>query len=408
MSGVAAEDGRRRHGLEFPLLEPVRGIAACLVVAFHTATTFGVADGPGLLRQLVGRLEVTIWIFFVMSGFLIYRPFVRAHLADEPRPSTAGYAWRRFLRVAPGYWVALTVTTVWLDMPGVFGWPEAPRQYLLIKNYWEESYVAGLGPAWSLCVELQFYVLLPVYALVLRALPARSRRTSLEVAAAAVLIVASVWLKWDAMSRPGTLGARHVWWYFDALGAGMLLAVVQSQLARRPQPPRWAVAVGRAPGLWFAAAGLVYLYMSLWMGLNGDYRQPLDRNQIMERHLWYVVMAFLVVVPCVFGDPSQGVTRRVLGWRPFAFLGRISYGIYLYQVLVLVLMVRRGLGDVEVLGQQFLTWCVVVIGLTIVCATVSWYAIERPALRLKHWVSDRPRAPKRVDAPEPVAEVAAP
>src|SRR3954469_15306078 len=104
----------------FPLFDGLRALAALSVLTFHAAyfAGIGVTDSP--LKPYTGRLEVGVSVFFVISGFLLYRPFVRARLDDEPPPRTAAYAWRRFLRIVPGYWVALTVVALWLGVPGVF------------------------------------------------------------------------------------------------------------------------------------------------------------------------------------------------------------------------------------------------------------------------------------------------
>src|SRR5919199_254708 len=104
----------------FPMFDGLRAVAALAVLCFHAAyfAGIGVTDSP--LRPYAGRLEVGVSVFFVISGFLLYRPFVRARLESEPAPHAGAYAWRRFLRIVPGYWVALTVVALWLGLPGVF------------------------------------------------------------------------------------------------------------------------------------------------------------------------------------------------------------------------------------------------------------------------------------------------
>ena len=104
----------------FPLFDSLRAIAALSVIGVHGAVTAGIYN-DSTLRQFVSHLDVGVQIFFVISGFLLYRPFARARLEGADRPATGPYAWRRFLRIVPAYWVALTVIAwVQLDHAEVF------------------------------------------------------------------------------------------------------------------------------------------------------------------------------------------------------------------------------------------------------------------------------------------------
>src|SRR3954452_17122458 len=334
----------------FPLTESLRGLAACTIVAFHVATTCGITDSPGPLRQVVGRFDVSLWIFFLISGFLLYRPFAVAGISGRPRPSLIRYGWRRLLRIAPGYWVALTVTAVVLGWPDVFTASTAPRLFLLIQNYWNHSYTAGLGPGWSLSVEVAFYAMLPLYVLAMSRVRVRGgRRVALEVVLLAALTAGSIWFKWFAMFHFQNANRLLPWW-LDLLTIGMLLAVVSAGIAEQGWRPRLLRLVDRRPGVPVALAAGLFALFAFGLGFTGDWRQPYTVGQVMERHLLSAVIALLIVVPAVFGDPTRGLTRRLAGARPLRFLGRISYGIYLYQVLGLVFMVRMTSRDLGLPG----------------------------------------------------------
>src|SRR5439155_8306716 len=73
-----------------------------------------------IVGRYAQRLEVGVAIFFVISGFLLYRPFAASRAAGQPAPRTGPYAWRRVLRIVPAYWLALTVTVVVLGRWEVF------------------------------------------------------------------------------------------------------------------------------------------------------------------------------------------------------------------------------------------------------------------------------------------------
>ena len=148
----------------FPLADGVRAVAVLCVVAVHAVTTVG-ADGsvPG---RLALHLNVGVTIFFLLSGFLLYRPFVAARMEAKAGPRTLAYARRRFLRIVPAYWLALSILIVY---PGVGGlWSDAwPVYYGFGQVYSQDTILGGIGPAWTLCTEVVFYAFLPLYAFVL-------------------------------------------------------------------------------------------------------------------------------------------------------------------------------------------------------------------------------------------------
>src|SRR4051812_15018775 len=121
--------------------------------------------------------------FFVASGFLLYRPFLAARVAGGPRPGLGAYALRRIFRILPAYWAALTITTVWLAQPLVFG--SDGWQFYSFTYVYSGHALAGIGPAWSLCIEVAWYAFLPAFVVVAGRLPGRPLRSA--TAAVAVL-----------------------------------------------------------------------------------------------------------------------------------------------------------------------------------------------------------------------------
>src|SRR5207248_7970993 len=92
----------------FPACDGLRAVAAGSVLLFHVATSTGFVARSELGRYF-NQLDVGVDVFFVLSGFLLYRPFARAHLRGEEIPATRRYLVRRFLRILPAYWLVLTV-----------------------------------------------------------------------------------------------------------------------------------------------------------------------------------------------------------------------------------------------------------------------------------------------------------
>src|SRR3954469_18887751 len=177
--------GMNVRARRFPLLDSMRAIAFCCVLVAHAAFAAGFATDGSELTPYLARLDVGVRIFFLISAFLLYRPFVAARLRREEPPLVRAYAWRRFLRVAPPYWLALCVIALWLGAPGVFTVEHAPLYFGFAHIYDTHTLnVPGMPQAWSLCVEVSFYVFLPLYAALIRRI-AGGLRT--ELIGAAVL-----------------------------------------------------------------------------------------------------------------------------------------------------------------------------------------------------------------------------
>jgi len=185
----------------FPLMDSMRAIAFGCVFVAHTAFFAGMAADGATLRPYVARLDVGVRIFFLISAFLLYRPFVSARLRGQAPPLLGAYAWRRFLRVAPPYWLALIAVALWLGAPGV--WDHWPLYFGFAHVYEHDTLsVTGLPQAWSLCVEVAFYAFLPLWAALMRRVPGGLRA---ELGGCAALLGVSFLYKlWVLGKGPAT------------------------------------------------------------------------------------------------------------------------------------------------------------------------------------------------------------
>jgi hypothetical protein len=153
----------------FRLFDSMRALAALSWVLFHAALFGGISLRHSAIGSYAARLDVGVTMFFLISGFLLYRPFVRARFEERALPQVGAYAWRRFLRIVPAYWVALTVVALWLGLSYVFTFKNGPILYGLAQIYDRGREETGIGQAWTLCVEISFYAFLPLWALAQRA-----------------------------------------------------------------------------------------------------------------------------------------------------------------------------------------------------------------------------------------------
>ena len=380
------------HSDRFPLMDSMRAIAALLVLGVHSLTLAGAADSTSVLAPYTVRLELGVVVFFVISGFLLYRPFVRAHAHAARAPGAAGYAWRRFLRIAPAYWVALTATALWLGAGDV--WSEAPLFYGFGQIY-ERGLEGGISPAWSLCIEASFYLVLPLYALAIRRL-ARGSWVRAELGGLVTLVAAS--LVWKAIllaDGPANAPLALGWLpsFLDHFAIGMAMAVVSVRAAERPQPGRVRRLIEQRPAVAWAGALVAFLVVARGIGMDGR-RDPATTWQAFAEHELYALVALFVLLPAVFGDPAQGVVRRLLSHPSLLFLGLVSYGLYLWQEAWISQLAEWDVGHAG-LGHQYLVVPVAAFAGTLLLAAGSWYAVERPALRLRslRLSAGRPAAP---------------
>ena len=411
-----------------PQLEGLRAVAALAVLVTHVSLNAMGNEGP--FGGLLARLDVGVAVFFVLSGYLLYKPFVRALLRDEPLPSVRRYFRHRLLRIVPLYWVVvvasflfapavgLVMPTTGFD-PSAVGVTSVPlwtmaRFVTFTQVYWHDSLAGPFPQAWTLATEMAFYLFLPVlvWGIARRNRGDRPRRLRRQWFALGAMVVAAQLYRLamvllthpfdsgvDAGSTYTQLGA----WlpnHLDMFAAGMAIAVIVVE--RDDRGPgriigrRFDAIFGRpgAAGV-SVLAGLFVLWLAGYqLGLS---RTDLSYGQVGEfvRHLAYLAIALTLVLPCVFGRSAGGGFRGFLATRPMQFLGRISYGIYLWQILVIGRWVSSpftpgGPDPARNPGLQFnvpfwttLGWTVAV---TIILSTISWYLIERPALRYK----DRP------------------
>lgn len=376
----------------FPLFDSLRGLAALAVVLTHVGLASG-ANENAPYGPLTARLDVGVTLFFVLSGFLLYRPFAAARLEGRPAPRLRDYARRRALRIVPAYWLALTLLAVW---PGLAFTGPRWSYYAFVQNYDLAWVLGGLGQAWSLAVEASFYVLLPLYGLALARLtrgrgPRRTVR--IELAVLAVLAAASIVLRWRVHHTGQdtillfTIAGTFFWF---ALGMG--LAVASAGLSRRAELPGPVRLVERAPLVPWLAAAALFALMSYTFDLPRGLYGVRTGAQFLGEHLVYGTVAFLFVLPAVWGDARGGLPRRVLALRPIAWLGLVSYGLFLWHARWVEWFTTEGAGRwLPWLGSPFLVILGCVLGVSLLCAAASYYAVERPLLRFKDGWTRRQR-----------------
>ena len=388
-----------RVGARFPCFDGLRAVAALSVFTFHFVGISHPTWLPGNVYALVSRLgQQGVGIFFVISGFLLYRPFVDAAFRGVPSPPLAPFWLRRFVRIFPAYWIALTAFVYIFGSISLRGFSDFVTYYGLLQNYRGGYALLGLGVAWTLVIEVSFYVALPIINRVARSLarphatPERMFRLQIGV----IVSLAAIGLTVRGLNiwavKPAPRGA---WFplrassysllaYLDWFAIGMAFAVLDAAAATgRAIPKIFAVAARHAGACWLTAIGLFILQARV-IGPLSLPSAPRSSVRFALPGLVALTAGF-VVLPAVFGDQDQSVIRRFLRTRPIVFIGGISYGIYLWHYIFVrqsVLWVNDG-----TLPDNLLVRFFTVVTLTLAVASASFYLIERPLISWVHRAS---------------------
>jgi peptidoglycan/LPS O-acetylase OafA/YrhL len=373
----------------FPLLDAMRALAALAIVLTHTA---GVSDfnTDNALGAYTARLNMGVTLFFLLSGFLLYRPFVAARLEGRPPVRIRDYTRRRVLRIVPAYWVALTVLALSPGLPAFWDGPWW-RSYTFTQNYWLESTVQGIFPAWTLCIEISFYLALPFVAAAIGRVA--GRRWGVELALLAALAVASLALRTALQEDGGFFVLQNTLaTYLDWFVYGMVLAVVSVASAGREWPA--LKVIERRPWLPWAGAAVAFWFVATQLDLPRGFFLVYTNINYLGEHLGYALIAVLLLLPAIFGVRGGGWPRRLLAWRPLAWLGLISYGIFLYHG-PLVLWLKRNEADTWLPGSGYLSITIPALAMAVAAAALSYYLVERPALRFKDRAPRGSSSPKR-------------
>jgi len=407
-------EAKPRATTRFPGFDGLRAIAALSVAAAHAAFISGFNIRSDFWGPYFARLDIGVATFFLISGFLLYRPFVAARFGRRRSRATGPYFRRRFLRIFPAYWVALTLVIFLLPRsdsttPGI---GPLIAHYTLTHIYFRNHVLGPLQQSWTLATEISFYILLPVYAAGMRRMRGSDRRMLAHEMVGLVLLYAiSVGFRlWVLTADWQPRGMFNTWLIArtDLFALGMWLAVLSVWWsgAGRSQP-RWLLH-RFTPWVSWGLALLAFHSVSKEIGLEPrESRGPVmfTSRQELEVQLLYGAFAFFLLVPAVFGQQRRDAVLRLLTNRTLQWLGLVSYGLYLWHeaaldaflvwwdrgTCTLVGMPCAWVNNASKLGWHyplgidapFVEMGAFMLVVSIVIAAVSYYAVERPALRLK-------------------------
>lgn len=355
--GHQGHQGHLRASRRLPSLDGLRAVSILMVLAAHSVRTAGF---PDWLKPYSGYLwsgGLGVRTFFVISGFLITWLLLREQ-AQTGRIDLVAFYKRRMLTIFPVFYAFLgTVLLLSLWVYRDFSLSEWLSAATFTLNYYPGHWT--LGHLWSISVEEQFYLLWP-FTLTLLETPRR-----LLIAAAVVILAAPVLRVLFYLSPWRWLGDYAFFTHADSLMFGCLLAILGStDLGARLRQPlllyrRWVQLV--------VVAAIYGIWMLSLHGRWGLFTVPFGAT------VQGMAIAALIasVVWC-----QAGTLYRWLNLRPMAAIGVISYGLYLWQQLILY---PAAYPDGDLWWRAFPQNLVIVF----MVAWLSYRWIERPFLRLK-------------------------
>lgn len=359
----------------FPCVEGMRGLAALAVVLTHVGFDSG-QSLSGAAGAPLARFDIGVAVFFLLSGLLLAAPFARAALGEAPRPSLARYVARRASRLLPAYWLVLVAVLVVLRPEAVRTPVDVLVQVGLLQTYDDYRLLSGLAQVWSLGTEVAFYAALPLIGLLLRRAGTVRRQLwllgGLGVSGVVFSGLVHGGLLLDRQLAPQWLPAHLLWF---SLGVG--LAVLTTRAGQASPAGRALTALASSPGTCWAAAGVgFWLACTPLTGPRG--LTLLTASEAVSRELLYGLVALLLLVPAAAGPQDQGLLRAALRSRPAVLLGRVSYGLFLWHVLVLEK--AADVLDLPYFHGRYLFLLAAVLPVSLVLATASWLLVEKPLL----------------------------
>ena len=372
-------------------LDGLRAVAA-FAVFFHSVGFNSGRTYDGAIGRYLGRLDVGVPIFFVLSGFLLFCPIAASVLDERPLRPAAEYLWRRVMRIYPAFWVALFLIVVFTSED--LGVADGITTSLLIHIHWTEHVVGPIPQAWSLATGVSFYLALPMLARLLR--PWLKDRNRPERRNALLIFVAGCYLL-SVFFRICVLGLQSRWsgdavlWLpgmFDYFAIGMGLAVARIGFEPGSTSRGRLERLAGPAGLWWVGAALLFHIVSQRMGLALGIDVASWPREI-GRQFIYGAIGFALLFPLVFGSARPSLVRRFVASPPMEWMGKISYSVYLWHMVFIVHPwgpMTDVFGEVRPFETDYWRLCVVAFVPMFAVSVTSYYLVERLGLRLQRLV----------------------
>jgi peptidoglycan/LPS O-acetylase OafA/YrhL len=365
---VTHEFGARRSRV--PSVAGLCAFAVLALIADQVGAASGRTSEQDVVAALVRRLDVGVAILFVVWGFLLYRPFAAAAAAQGPRPRTHRFWGRRLIRIVLPLW--LTVAITFLVTQRSESTAEWLRHLALVQSMSFFYIHPALAHLWPVSVVVSFVVIVPLLGRLAswRPRPGAARRHALIVVVMSTSAYAFIaWQHIADVSRPVLQWLPA---YLDWFGAGVLIAVARVQQGgEASRLSRTLTTWARARWTCWSTAAALWLLSATELGGSGEF----VRSSIWQwtlQHALGGLAAFFVVLPSALDDDD----RRTLDRRTPQRIAAISYGVFLWQLPVLLVVQDRF--GFRPFGGHFAAELVLTVAGAVLCGSASWYFVDRP------------------------------
>ena len=371
----------------------VRGVGALFVFTTHV---FLLADpipdnnllSYGWVAPILGHIDLALSAFFVLSGYLIARPFARAYVANARRPRLRNYVRNRVLRVVPVFYLLTVLVLLRFGLDGRLGdAPGADRsnawevisQFLFIQGQTQGPSSIPIGPAWSIGAEVGFYVLIPFAAfgayLAAARLHGPYKRAALALAVIAVVTFVSIALRaYDKYLFAWLTSPPAILYGFMP---GVALGIAEPLFARRLRGRRQL-----ATTIAWTAFALGLLCAIVYAASDYNPEQTPIHSALGVRALLAALASGLLFAGLVVLQIGTARAPWLFANKPMLWLGARSYSFYLVHIWVL-LELDHILGRGDSIETRVAVMGLIGFPLTVLSGSLSYRFVERPFLERK-------------------------
>lgn len=368
----------------YVFVDALRGVAAVMVLVYHVVVSAEIliAPGhfvPGWLQAISHNGTYGVQVFFVLSGFVI------AHsLRDNPltRASIGRFMLRRQIRLDPPYWTMLTISLLLIVVvrliPALKAQPSLPplplpgvgvvlANFFYLHNLLEVEQI--LGVAWTLCLEVQFYVvfilLLALGAKISKTGGSHSSRSDTLIGAPTLCLVYGTGvLSLLLIHLPDYYAYFFRYWFYFAAGA---LAY-------------WAFR-GKIHQPVFGSFVILYAFSAAWSLLGTT---PPDSQAAFpaQRSDTVPLLVGLATALLLWNMGRRGLLARVGNNPVLQYLGAVSYSLYLIHIHTTVIVLRLGYKITGMRPAAGVLWMLLSVVFSLIAAHLLHLLVEKPSIKL--------------------------
>ncbi|MDO8753602.1 MAG: acyltransferase [Anaerolineales bacterium] len=365
----------------FEALEAYRGVAALMIVVYHAyqhsriVQTYVYEATP--LHLLLRSLDSGVSFYLALSGFLIFLPFAYACLGQRPYSSARGFLIRRAIRLVPLYYVAILVVWSLRYTGGSEQWLDLLEHLTFTQIFDAKHIFWTIGPAWSLAVEVLFYLSVALAAPLLQRacerMQTQRQRIMLLLGLVTTLMIASLAYKGWAFYLAHIPQENYAVYFgflakADLLALGMLLAIGVAAAKERFRLIGWQPALLRLVGLGLLSAVFILR----------------ESNEFITLFFHsFCGLAFTLLLASTVLEERGSSWQHTLEQPVYKFLGLISYSIYIWHEPILIELSQRQLLTFQN-GAVFPISILALLAIVILAGAASYYAIEYPTQFLRY------------------------